>query len=125
MASPWWTKPRGGAGWLATAGMAAGIAAWWPLAVAAGGGWVALAMRGYRRSARAMIHLRDAFPDAERSLTHVRGTIDDMPFVVSNGIDTMHVLVGTPLPTGITLARDSGEMFAGPAFPFGIFTTDS
>ena len=114
----WWTKPRAGAGWLAMGGMAAALAVTsWPLAVAIGGGWVALAMRGHGRSRRAMAHLEAAFPDAERVHPHtaydeLNGELAGQPFVVRNSVDThtLHIFVGTPLPPGLSIVEGRGAL---------------
>ncbi len=115
---PWWTSASGGAGWIASVGMAAGVVLWWPLAALSAGGWLAVAMIGYRRSAIAMRYLQHAFPGATHtSLNELRGTLEERLFIVRNNVDTLNVRVGTRLPTGITIDRNRPRQPVGdPAF---------
>jgi hypothetical protein len=110
----WWTNTSGGAGWLAAAGLATGLFVWWPISVASIAGWVAFSMVGYRRSARAVHHLQDVFPEA----THVglRNEVRCKQFAVRNSVDTLLVKIATPLPETITIHRTRGLPLGDPAF---------
>jgi hypothetical protein len=115
------------------AGIATGLLTWWPISLGAAGGWFTLVMLGYRRSTAANAYLAHAFPDAKRETRAgfglgLRGTLDEMPFVVRNELDTMRISIGTPIDPGVTIDRRwDGSRIGDPEFDarFSVFAVDS
>lgn len=114
----WWADTRGVGGWAAIGGAAVGLAVWWPLAVAGGATWLAMAIGEVRRSAHGMEHVASAFAYARREGVlddKLVGTLDGMPFEIRNGIDTIRVLLGTPLPAELVIGPPRRDALTGDA----------
>ncbi|MBA3821243.1 MAG: hypothetical protein H0X17_20330, partial [Deltaproteobacteria bacterium] len=108
----WWADSGGIAVWATTAGVYAGIAYWWPIAIAVGAGYLALVVLEKARSESTMTHLHHRFPDLARLDAHsptqdrLFGMLDDLPVLISNTLEEIRVLVQFPARcTALVLER--------------------
>jgi hypothetical protein len=59
---------------------------------------------------RAMAYLQGALADVVGHGSEVRGSIDGKLFIIRDNFDTLHVMIGTTLPTSVAITRGRGTL---------------